>query len=132
MAPMRNPCLDQPLRSEAIAPMRKPLQCLLWFGSSRETHVKSRRNLTIIFAAKVCKQKYNCTNRVVKLDRKQGLSAIPTQEKKIQQRKGSHCGNIYKKKKGAGGAADEMPPIGMLPPTQEQKKAISANQMDKQ
>ena len=68
----------------------------------RETHVKSRKgDLPMIFAAKVCEATYKCTKRVVKLDRMQGLSAIPTQEKKIQQRKGSHCKNNSQRKKGA-------------------------------
>ena len=37
----------------------------------------------MIFAAKVCEATYRRTKRVVKLDGTQGLSAIPTQKKKI-------------------------------------------------
>ena len=51
--------------------------------------------------------------------------------KKIQKRKGSHCRNNSQRKKGAEGAVDGMQPIGM-PPKQKKKKAVSANQMDKQ
>ena len=40
------------------------------------------------------------------MDRMQGISAIPTQEKKIQQRKGSHRRDKSEKTKGAEGADD--------------------------
>ena len=71
--------------------MGNPLECQIWFGSNGETHVKSHKgDLTMIFkfAAKVYEATYTCTKRVVKLDGMQGLFAIPTQERKIQQRKG--------------------------------------------
>ena len=68
------------------------------------------------------------------MDGMQGLSAIPTQEKKIQQRKGSLCRNNSQETKGVEGAADGMLPIGMPPQRQQnlKKKAVSANQMEKQ
>ena len=62
------------------------------------------------------------------------IYAIPTQEKKIQQRKGSHSRDKSEQTKGAEGAADGMQPIGM-PSLKEQnmkKKAVSANRMNKQ
>ena len=37
----------------------------------------------MIFAAKVCEPTYKCIKGVVKLDKKYGLSAIPTQERKF-------------------------------------------------
>ena len=90
------------------------------------------RDLTMIFAAKICEKTYRCNKRVVKQDGMQGLSAIPTQEKKIQQRKESHCWNYSQGTKGAEGVEDRMQPVGMQPPKQQQKKAVSANQMEKQ
>ena len=89
----------------------------------------------MIFAANVFEATYMCAKRVVKLDGMQGLSALPTQEKKILQLKGSHSRNNSQQNKGAEGAADGMQPIGMQimqPPKQKKKKAVSANQMDKQ
>ena len=64
----------------------------------------------------------------------QGLSAIPTQEKKIQQRKGSHSRDKSEQTKGAERAADGMQQIGMPSRKQQnrKKKAVSANQIDKQ
>ena len=115
-----------------MAPMENPFLLLLWLGSKVETHVKSRKgNLTIIFAAKICEKTYKCNKRVVRLDLIQGLSAIPTQEKKIQQRKGSHCRNSPQGTKEAEGAADGMLIIAMQPQKQ-QIKAVSANQMEMQ
>ena len=71
----------------------------------------------MIFVAKVCEAAYTCAKGVVKLDGMQGLSAVPTQETKIQKQKG-----------GAGG----MLLVGIPLPKQQQRKAVSANQMDKQ
>ena len=52
--------------------------------------------------------------------------ATATQEKKIQQRKGSHCRNNYPETKELG--TEGMPTIGMLPPKQQQRKAVTGFQ----
>ena len=80
------------------------------------THGKSQEKSHHDFAAKICETTYKFNKRVVKLDGMQGLTAIPTQEKKIQQRKGSLCRNNSQETKGAERAADCILPIGMLPP----------------
>ena len=70
------------------------------------------------------------------MDGMQGVSAIQAQEKKIQQRKGSHRRYKSEQTKGAEGAGDGMQPNMIRMPSRKQqnmkKKAVSANQMDKQ
>ena len=79
---------------------------------------------------------HKCTKkRVVKWTEYQhDIYAIPTQEKKIQQRKGSHSRDKSEQTKGAEGAADGMQPIGKPSRKQQntKKKAVSANRMNKQ
>ena len=95
MAPMGNPDLDCSHGDpRAMVPMGNPFHRRLWIGSNGETHVKScKGNLTMFFDAKICETTHKRDMSVVKLNGMQGLSSIPTKEKKIQQRKESHCRN---------------------------------------